>query len=117
MKFYQSNQGNIFPVEVKADGSIMLYNVTTGKPLEKMTAEMVRSFIGGAEAILKKCKESPAQTMEEMQQWVAMVEEAQQQLWMDESDSLWEHLKERCAVYRREIEQLKRERRQTMSAK
>lgn len=86
MKFYQSNQGNIFPVEVKADGSIMLYNVTTGKPLEKMTADMVRSFIGGAKAILKKCKESPAQTMEEMQQWVAMVEEAQRQLWKAEQD-------------------------------
>lgn len=30
--------------------------------------------------------------------------EAQQQLWMDESDRLWEHLKERCAVYRRKVD-------------
>lgn len=35
MKFYQSNQGNIFPVEVKADGSIMLYNVSTGNRWRK----------------------------------------------------------------------------------
>lgn len=51
-----------------------------------MTATMVRSFIGGAKAILKKCKESPAQTMEEMQQWVAMVEDAQCQVWKAEQD-------------------------------
>ena len=30
--------------------------------------------------------------------------EAQQQLWMDESDRLWEHLKERCGVYRRKVD-------------
>jgi len=29
--------------------------------------------------------------------------EVQQQMWMDESDRLWEHLKERCAVYRRKV--------------
>lgn len=86
MKFYQSNQGNIFPVEVKADGSIMLYDVKTGKPLEAQTAAMVRTFIGGTKAILEKCKESPAQTMEEMQKWVAMVDEAQQQVWKAEAD-------------------------------
>ena len=39
----------------------------------------------------------------------------QQQLWMDESDRLWEHLKERCAVYRRKVD--KWEAKQTMSAK
>ena len=26
------------------------------------------------------------------------------QMWMDESDGLWEHLKERCAAYRREVD-------------
>ena len=30
--------------------------------------------------------------------------EAHQQLWMDESDRLWEHLKERCGVYRRKVD-------------
>jgi len=30
--------------------------------------------------------------------------ETQQQMWMDESDRLWEHLKERCAVYRRKVD-------------
>lgn len=81
MKFYQSNQGNIFPIEVKADGSIMLYDVKTGKPLEKQTERMVRQFIGGAKEILARCKESPAQTMEEMQQWVEMVKDASRQAW------------------------------------
>lgn len=28
----------------------------------------------------------------------------QQQLWMDESDRLWEHLKRRCGVYRRKVD-------------
>lgn len=30
--------------------------------------------------------------------------ETQQQLWMDESDRLWEHLKRRCGVYRRKVD-------------
>ncbi|MFW5514953.1 MAG: hypothetical protein ACOCOT_06140 [Prevotella sp.] len=81
MKFYQSNKGNIFPVEVQADGSIMLYDVKTGKPMEKQTERMVREFIGGAKEILARCKESPAQTMEEMHQWVEMVNDASRQEW------------------------------------
>lgn len=39
--------------------------------------------------------------------------ETQQQMWMDESDRLWEHLKERCAVYRRKVDRW--EAKQTMS--
>lgn len=39
--------------------------------------------------------------------------EMQQQMWMDESDRLWEHLKERCAVYRRKVDRW--ETKQTMS--
>ena len=29
-----------------------------------------------------------------------------QQMWMDESDRLWEHLKERCATYRRKVDRI-----------
>lgn len=28
------------------------------------------------------------------------------QMWMDESDRLWEHLKERCATYRRKVDRI-----------
>lgn len=64
----------------------MLYDVKTGKPLEKQTERMVRQFIGGAKEILARCKESPAQTMEEMQQWVEMVKDASRQVWNAEAE-------------------------------
>lgn len=49
------------------------------------------------EGARKVCKDMMLKDIDKMP-------EVQQQMWMDESGRLWDHMKERCAVYRRKVD-------------
>lgn len=67
MKYYKSKMKK-YPVVVQEDGSIMLHDARTGKPLEGLTKEMLR-LNKGADSLLQKCKESPASDLKEFAVW------------------------------------------------